>query len=181
MVEQGPDGDYPKIDKTSYVHGSAVVIGRVIIGKRVFIGPGAIIRADEAESSIIIKDNCNIQDRVVIHVLENSSVYIEENTSLTHGCIIHGPCKIGKNCFIGFGSVVFNAELGKGVFIKQLSCVEDVKIPSGMLVESGKSVNNNNDVKKLRLIDKQLREFAKKVIEVNMELAGKYMKTGKTT
>ena len=62
---------------------------------------GAVIRADGPRSSIVIRDNCNIQERVIIHALENTSVFIEETGSLAHGCIIHGPCKIGKDCFIG--------------------------------------------------------------------------------
>ena len=71
MLNWNSSGDYPQIDKDTYVHSTAVIIGKVSIGKNVFIGPGAVIRADEKGSSIIIKDNCNVQDRVIIHGLEN--------------------------------------------------------------------------------------------------------------
>ncbi|MBU4305987.1 MAG: carbonate dehydratase, partial [Candidatus Omnitrophica bacterium] len=118
MIRCNPSGEYPKIDKTTYIDPTAMVIGKVKIGKNVFVAPGAVIRADETGSSITVKDNCNIQDRVIIHALENTSVLIEENTSLAHGCIIHGPCKIGKKCFIGFGSVVFKSEIGEKSLIK---------------------------------------------------------------
>lgn len=104
MIRKNPDGKFPSINKTAYIDSTAVIIGDVKIGKNVFVGPGAVIRADEPNSSITVKDNCNIQDRVIIHALENSSVSIDKSTSLAHGCIIHGPCKIGKNCFIGSGS-----------------------------------------------------------------------------
>jgi carbonic anhydrase/acetyltransferase-like protein (isoleucine patch superfamily) len=97
------------------------------------------------------KDNCNIQDRVIIHALSNTYVLIEENTSLAHGCIIHGPCKIGKDCFVGFGSVVFDAEIGKGTFIRHLSCVEKVIIPSDRVVESSQLVNCEDKVKKFKM------------------------------
>ena len=99
---KNPQGDHPQIDNTAYIDSTAVIIGRVKIGKNVFVGPGAVIRADESESSITVEDNCNVQDRVIIHALENSSVLIEKNTSLAHGCIIHGPCKIGEDCFVDF-------------------------------------------------------------------------------
>ncbi len=115
MINRNPQGDYPQIDRSAFIHPTAIIIGNVKIGKKVFVGPGAVIRADEPKSSIFIGDNCNVQDRVVVHALQNSSVYVDDNTSLSHGCIVHGPCKIGKNCFIGFGSVIFNAELGQGV------------------------------------------------------------------
>ena len=129
MLNWNPEGDYPEIDNTAYIDRTAVIIGKVKIGKNVFIGPDAVLRADEPRSSITINDNCNVQDRVIIHVLENSSVLIEENTSLTHGCIIHGPCKIAENCFIGFGSVVFKSNIGEGVCVKHLAVVEGVDIP----------------------------------------------------
>ncbi|MDP2830648.1 MAG: carbonate dehydratase, partial [Candidatus Omnitrophota bacterium] len=62
MIRRNPQGDYPKIDKTSYIDPTAVIIGKVKIGKNVFIAPGAVIRADEAKSSVIIGDSSNIQD-----------------------------------------------------------------------------------------------------------------------
>jgi len=109
MISWNPDGDRPQVDDSAYIHPTAVIISKVSIGKNVFVGPEAVIRTDEPGSSIIIRDNCNVQDRVIIHALENSSVLVEENASLTHGCIIHGPCKISRNSFVGFGSVVFKS------------------------------------------------------------------------
>lgn len=167
---------YPNIDKTAYIHPSAVVIGRVTIGKNVFVAPGAVIRADEPQSLIVIKDNCNIQDNVIIHALKNSSVSIGKNTSLAHGCIIHGPCRIGKNCFIGFGSVVFNARIEDGVIIRHLSCVEKVRIFSGRIVASGELIDNQKHADRLKYAEKNSREFAREVVKVNLNLVKKYKK-----
>ncbi|MBU0952022.1 MAG: hypothetical protein KKH91_04250 [Elusimicrobia bacterium] len=83
---------------SAFVHPTAVIIGNVKIGKQVFVGPDAVIRADEPKSSIFIGANCNVQDRVIVHALQNTSVYVDNNSSLSHGCIVHGPCKIGKKC-----------------------------------------------------------------------------------
>jgi len=174
MIRKNPNGDYPQIDNTAYIDPTAVIIGKVKIGRNVFIGPQAVIRADEPNSSIIIKDNCNIQDSAVIHALENASVLIEENTSLAHGCIIHGPCKIGRNCFIGFGSVVFNAEVAEGVVIMHLAVVEGVNILPERVVESSKLINSVDDVRELAHVDKELRGFAKRVIKTNLDLAKGY-------
>lgn len=96
MIRCNSNSDYPKIDKTAYINPTAMIIGKVSIGKNVFVAPGEVIRADEPGSSVSIGDNSNIQDRVIIHALGNSSVIIGKNTSLSHGCIVHGPCKIGK-------------------------------------------------------------------------------------
>lgn len=137
MIRRNPKGEYPKIDKTAYIDPTAMIIGKVSIGKNVFVAPGAIIRADEPGSSVSIGDNSNIQDRVIIHALENSSVIIGKNTSLSHGCIVHGPCKIGKNCFVGFGSVVSRVLIKDNVFIKSLAVIEGVKILAKKLITSG--------------------------------------------
>ena len=81
MFRYNPQGDYPQIDESVYIDPMAVLIGKVRIGRNVFIGSTTVIRADEPGSSINIEDNCNVQDRVIIHALENTSVLIEENTS----------------------------------------------------------------------------------------------------
>jgi len=170
MLRWNSKKDYPQIDNAAYIDPAAVIIGKVKIGKNVFVGPGAVLRADELGSSIIVKDNCNIQDRVIIHTLKGTSVLIEKNTSLTHGCIIHGPCKIGKNCFIGFGSIVFNAELGEGVFVKHLSCVEGAKIPSKILIPNGAIIDSEDKAKDLEMVTEGLKSFSQKVIKANLEL-----------
>jgi len=178
MIRRNPSGDYPKIDKTAYIDPSAMIIGKVKIGKNVFVAPGAVIRADEPGSSIIVKDNCNVQDRVIIHALEDSSVLIGENTSLAHGCIVHGPCKIGKNCFIGFGSVVFKAAVGDGVCIKHLVVVEGVDILPERIIESHHLVNCEEDVRDLKYADKKIKDFMEKVVKVNLDLIRGYKHGG---
>ncbi|MBU4311250.1 MAG: carbonate dehydratase [Candidatus Omnitrophica bacterium] len=178
MINWNSGGDYPQIDNTAYIHSTAVIIGKVNIGRNVFVGPTAVIRADEPGSSIIVKDNCNVQDRVIIHALEDSSVLIEENTSLAHGCIVHGPCKVGKNCFIGFGSVVFKAEIGDGVCIKHLVIVEGVDIISERIIESHRLVNCEEDARDLGYADKKTKDFMEKVIKVNLNLIKGYKRGG---
>ena len=174
MIRKNPNGDYPDIDDTAYIDPSSVIIGKVKIGKNVFVGPAAVIRADEPNSSIIIGDNCNVQDRVVLHTLEDSFVLIGESTSLAHGCIIHGPCKIGNNCFIGFGSVVFNSEIGDCAVIMHSAVVEGVNILSGKMVGSSRSISSMDDVTKLEQVDQKLKDFTQKVIKTNLDLVKRY-------
>ncbi|MBL7072474.1 MAG: carbonate dehydratase [Candidatus Omnitrophica bacterium] len=176
MLKPNPHGDSPSVDNSSFVDPTAVVIGAVTIGKNVFIAPGAVIRADEPESSIIIGDNCDIQDRAIIHALHGTGVSIGENTSVAHGGIVHGPCVIGKNCFIGFGSVVFKTKIGDEVCIKHLAVVENIDIPSGKLIDSASSISSAEDVGSLKRVDDELKKFAKCVISANLELVKKYKK-----
>lgn len=173
MLRWNPNGDYPIIDNTSYIDPTATIIGKVKIGKNVYVGPGAIIRADH-RTKIIIMDNCNIQDRVIMHALEGTSVEVEENTSLTHGCIVHGPCKIGKNCFIGFNTVIFNAQLGNNVFIKNSAVIEGVNIPEERFVPNGSVIDSKDKVDVLELVTNELKLFSKKIVEANLDLLKGY-------
>ena len=175
MFRWNPEGDYPQIDSSAYIDPITVIIGKVKIGKNVFVGPGVVLRADEPESSITVKDNCNIQDRVIIHALENTSVLIEQNTSLAHGCIVHGPCKIGKGCFIGFGAVIFKAILGDDVIVKHLVVVEGVKITSGKLVPNGRVVDSKSKIKDLGRVTGELKAFSQKVVKANLDLVEGYL------
>ena len=47
MIRKNPTADLPIIDKTAYVDQTAIICGKVIIHANVFIGPYAVIRADE--------------------------------------------------------------------------------------------------------------------------------------
>lgn len=110
----------------------------------------------------------------MIHALKETSVLIENSTSLAHGCIIHGPCKIGKNCFIGFGSVIFDAKIENGAVIMHLAMVKGVSILPGRMVSSSKSISSIDETKELKQADKKLKEFAKKVIKANLDLVRGY-------
>ena len=176
MIRKNPHGDLPEIDNSAYIDPAALVIGKVKIGKSVFIGPGAVVRADEPGSSIIIKDDCNVQDRVGIHALGNTSVEIGRSVSLSHGCIVHGPCKIGRQCFIGFGAVVFKSSLGDGVIVEHLAVVEGVSIPSKKAIPNGVVVDPKSRIKDLECASGELVTFSQKVIKANLNLVKGYKK-----
>ncbi|HRG21874.1 MAG TPA: transferase hexapeptide repeat family protein [Saprospiraceae bacterium] len=112
----------PVVDPTSFVHPQAVVTGNVIIGKHVYIGPGAAIRGDWGQ--IIIKDGCNVQENCTIHMFPGVTVVLEEGAHIGHGAIIHGA-HIGSNVMVGMNSVIMdevnigdNSIVGALTFIK---------------------------------------------------------------
>lgn len=164
-----------KVPATSYVHPTAVIIGNVTIGEYVFVGPHATLRADEPGSSICIGEHCNVQDGVIVHALTNSSVVIGDRTSLSHGCLIHGPCTIGIDCFVGFKSIVFRATIADGVFIKYSAILENVTIRKNAFIDSSRVVNT--PIKALLLRRKRSSEeaFAENVRQVNSMMLHKYL------
>jgi len=95
----------PVIHESSFIHPQAAITGNVIIGKNVYIGPGAAIRGDFGK--IIIEDGCNVQENCTIHMFPNVTVLLKENAHIGHGAIIHGAT-IGKNCLIGMNSVIMD-------------------------------------------------------------------------
>ncbi|MFW6236718.1 MAG: gamma carbonic anhydrase family protein, partial [Desulfovibrionales bacterium] len=104
MIQRNHAGDMPQIHGTAFVHPSAVIIGNVQIGERVYVGPNAVIRADEPSpegtvKAIVVESEVNIQDGVIIHALGGSPVRIRNGASVAHGAVIHGPCEVGENCF----------------------------------------------------------------------------------
>lgn len=98
-------GFTPVIHESSYVHPQSSVTGNVIIGKDVYIGPGAAIRGDWG--GIVIEDGCNVQENCTIHMFPGVTVYLREGAHIGHGAIIHGA-DIGKNSMIGMNSVIMD-------------------------------------------------------------------------
>ena len=144
-LEPNPAGDFPRVAPTAYVHPTATLIGRVNIKGKVFVGPHAVLRADEPGpyemvEPIVVGEGANIQDGVVVHALGGTGVRIGPGTSVAHSAVIHGPCEVGSDCFVGFGSVVFNATLGDGVVVMHRALIEGVTIPSARHVPSGAAV-----------------------------------------
>lgn len=176
MIQTNHAGDKPRIDASAYIHPTSVVIGNVQIGARVFVGPNAVIRADEPcergkVEAIVVETEVNIQDGVIIHALGGSPVRICRGASLAHGAVIHGPCEIGEDCFIGFKSVVFKASLARGVIVEHQALVENVTIPEGAHIPSMIAVRSQSDVLGLKPVSPEMVAFADKVRRTNLFLA----------
>lgn len=127
------NGYTPVVHETSFVHPLAVVTGNVIIGSRVYVGPGAAIRGDWGE--IVIEDGCNIQENCTIHMFPGVKVLLQEGAHIGHGAVVHGS-GIGKNVLVGMNAVIMdNAEIGESCIIGALSFIpEGMKIPARKVV-----------------------------------------------
>ena len=178
-IRPNPRGDEPEVHPTAHIDPTAQVIGRVRIGPRVFVGPNAVIRADELDKdgmvkAIVVEAECNVQDGVIIHALAGAEVAIGQRTSLAHGAIVHGPCNLGEGCFVGFGAVVFKANVSSGVFIAARAVVEEVDVPANTFVPSFTFISQDR-VGRLRRTNPREREFMKEVVETNLKLAQGYL------
>src|SRR5688572_25258100 len=115
-------GDYtPVVHETAFVHPQAAVTGNVVIGRDVYIGPGAALRGDWG--GIVIEDGCNVQENCVIHMFPGTTVVLEESAHMGHGSIVHGG-RIGRNTLIGMNAVIMDdVTIGAECIIGALSFV----------------------------------------------------------
>jgi phenylacetic acid degradation protein len=130
------NGYKPVIHESAFIHPQAAVTGNVIIGKNVYVGPGAAIRGDWGQ--IIIEDGCNVQENCTIHMFPGTTVFLKEAAHIGHGAIIHGAT-IGKNVLIGMNAVVMdNVVIGDNCIIGALCFV-----PADMHIADKKVVVGN--------------------------------------
>ncbi|MBK0052694.1 carbonate dehydratase [Stenotrophomonas sp. S39] len=179
MIRSNPRGDLPVVHESSFVDPTAIVCGRVEIGEHVFVGPYAVIRADEMDANghiepISIGAHSNIQDGVVVHSKDGASVVIGERTSIAHRAIVHGPCKVEERVFIGFNSVLFNCVVGAGSVVRHNAVVEGVHLPANFYVPSTERIGPGTDLSSIPKLTASASEFSESVADTNNELVSGY-------
>ena len=127
------DGFRPVVHESAFVHPNAAVTGNVIIGRDVYVGPGAAIRGDWG--GVVIEDGCNVQENCVIHMFPGVTVVLEESAHLGHGAIVHGA-RIERNALIGMNAVIMdNAVIGAECVVGALCFVpSEMRIPARKVV-----------------------------------------------
>lgn len=122
------DGIVPVIDPDAFVHPDATVLGDVIIGPGVYVGPQCVLRGDFGR--IEIGAGANVQETCVVHTFPNLGVVIEPSGHIGHGAVLHG-CRIGRNVMVGMNAVVMDeAEIGENSIVAAMAFVKaGAKIP----------------------------------------------------
>ena len=101
----------------SSVYDSCVVLGKVTVGKNVWIGPFTLL---DGSGGLIIEDNCNVGAGVQMYShdavkralsgnkldVERASTFIGHNCHIGPGCIFLKGVSIGHHSVIGTGCVV---------------------------------------------------------------------------
>lgn len=153
----------PVIHESSFIHPLAAVTGNVVIGKNVYIGPGAAIRGDFGK--IIIEDGCNVQENCTIHMFPGVTVLLKGNAHIGHGAIIHGA-EIGRNCLVGMNSVIMDdVVLGDECIVGAMSFVKaNEVIPSRSLLVG-------NPAKIIRSVTDEMIQWKTEGTKVYQQLA----------
>ncbi|MDQ0287267.1 carbonic anhydrase/acetyltransferase-like protein (isoleucine patch superfamily) [Desulfofundulus luciae] len=179
MLQKAPmvgwkPGGFPVVSANAFIHETAVLMGDVVIKDGVAVYPLAVLRADEG-FPIVIGEYSNVQDGVVIHCLKGGSVTVGQRCSLAHGAIIHGPCEIGDETFVGFRAMVVKSRLGRGCFVGHGALVNGVEIPDGKYVPSLAVVTTSEHAAALPEVSREQLEFVREVFSVNRELCDAYL------
>lgn len=127
------EGYRPVIHESAFIHPNATVTGNVIIGRDVYVAPGAAIRGDWG--GIVIEDGCNVQESCVIHMFPGVTVVLEAGAHIGHGAIVHGA-RIGRNVLIGMNAVIMDkAAVGPECIVGALTLVpSEMQIPARKVV-----------------------------------------------
>ncbi len=123
----------PSLAEGVFIDDSAVIIGRVSIGKDSSVWPLTAIRGDVQEISI--GERSNIQDGSILHVTSPESygpdgfeLIIGNDVTVGHRVVLHG-CVIHDRALIGMGAIIMD-----GVLIES-----DVIVGAGSVVSPGKN------------------------------------------
>ena len=127
------EGFRPVVHESAFIHPQAAVVGNVVIGRDVYVGPGAAIRGDWG--GIEIGDGCNVQENCTVHMFPGITVVLEPSAHVGHGAIVHGA-RIGRNALIGMNAVIMDhATVGEECIIGALTFVPaDMQIPARKVV-----------------------------------------------
>lgn len=163
MIYQFKD-HIPVIHGSAYIHPLAAVTGDVVIGKNVYVGPGAAIRGDWGR--IVIEDGCNVQENCTIHMFPGITITLQESAHIGHGAIIHGA-QIGKNALVGMNAVIMdNAIIGDESIVGALSFVkaDDVFKKRSLIV--------GNPAKKIKEVSQEMVEWKTAGTQLYQQLPG---------
>ena len=116
----------PQIATDAFVAPGSHLIGKVVLGARVSIWFGAVLRGDN--EPIAIGASSNVQENCVLHTDPGFPLTIGAGVTVGHQAMLHG-CTIGDFSLIGIQAIVMNgATIGR-------ECL----VAAGALVTEGKS------------------------------------------
>jgi carbon dioxide concentrating mechanism protein CcmM len=162
----------PQIHPAAIVHEFSLLRGHVQLGAGAMVAPGAALTA-EPGATVAIGENVSLLPGVAVDGVSGAqvmgaegpcSVWVGDRTTLAHKALIHGPAYIGKDCFIGFRSTIFNARIGDGCVIMMHALVQDVELLPGKCVPSGSLITTQHQADQLPSVRPDDLEFAKEIM-----------------
>jgi phenylacetic acid degradation protein len=156
----------PEIDPTAWIFPNAIIIGKVHIGKNVYVGAGAVIRGDYGE--IFIDEGTSVEENVTIHARPQDKTVIGKHVTLGHGCIIHNT-NLNDSCVIGMGAIVSDySDVGEYAIVGEGAVVKSKTIIPPRMIAVGVPAKVKMEV------PKQTTAFWVEINKIYMQLAKDY-------
>ena len=117
------DGTAPRLSGGFvYAGAGAVVLGRVTLGSRAWLGAFSVLRADGHD--VIIGENFHLGEHATVHIAHDIyATNIGDNVTCGNWAVIHA-CDVGDGCVVEQGAVILDgAKIGSGAVITAGSVV----------------------------------------------------------
>lgn len=123
----------PRVDPSSYVHPTAVLIGDVDVGAESSVWPHASLRGDLGP--IRVGRAVSVQDGCVLHVDPGGTVELLDHVTVGHRAVVHGA-RVGRDTIVGMGAILLEGcVIGEGCIVAAGAVVrEGERVPDGALV-----------------------------------------------
>lgn len=148
----------PTLHSLADVHAFSLLEGDVRLGAGSKVLPGTVVTAAPG-ASVVVNKGCSLLSGVLVEAISGGqvvgtdgvqcSIWLGDRATIAHKAILHSPAFIGKNCFIGLRSTVFNARLGDGCVVMMHALVQDVEVPPGRCVPSGSVIVSQHQADQL--------------------------------
>lgn len=140
-------GINPEFGNNCFLADNATVVGEVKMGENCSVWFNAVVRGDV--NSILIGDNCNVQDGAVIHCsYQTAETIIGNNVSIGHNSVVHG-CTLQDNVLVGMGAIIMDhaivesgSIIAAGAVVLENTVVEANSIYAGVPAKRVKAVDS---------------------------------------
>lgn len=151
---------------SAWIHPTATVTGRVILGQGANLWPQVVVRGDLAE--IRMGAHVNLQDAVIVHTDFGVDMDIENDVVVGHRAVLHGT-RVGRGALIGMGAILLS-----GTVIGE-ECI----VAAGSLVTEGKvfpprSLIMGSPAKAVREVTEEQLERVRMICRRYGDLAAEY-------
>ncbi|MEL7355089.1 MAG: ribulose bisphosphate carboxylase small subunit [Cyanobacteria bacterium J06560_6] len=173
----------PQVSSTANVHEFCLIEGDVQVRSSANVAPGSAITAEKG-ASVCVDEAVRLLPGVVVEAIagpqvttgaggEAYSAYVGTGSAIAHKSLIHSPAFIGKGCFVGFRSTVFNARLGDGCIVLAHALIQDVEIPPGRCVPAGAVINAQHQADQLPKVRAEDLAFVQEVLGMGHPFPGR--------
>jgi carbonic anhydrase/acetyltransferase-like protein (isoleucine patch superfamily) len=164
------DNKQPQIGEDSYVSELALVVGDVVIGRRCYVGHGAVLRGDYGR--IVVGDGTALEEGAVVHAPPHGTNHIGADVTIGHGAVVHGRC-VGDGAVVGMNATLsLGSEVGEGAIVAEGSVVKRGQTVAAAVVVAGNPAAFIRDVREKDV------EFWSAGKRLYVDLAAKYLREG---